>query len=65
MVVSKLMCEELGAGARCRLRMAQANQITALRHISEAVEVKSFEEGHDGAEGGPGHAGTCRSAGDD
>ena len=43
MAASKLMCKELGAGARCRLRKAAANQITALQHISEAVLVKSFE----------------------
>ena len=43
MAASKLMCEELGAGARCRLRKAAANQIAALRCISEAVGVKSFE----------------------
>ena len=40
---SKLMCKELGPGARCRLRRAAADQITALRYISEAVGVKSFE----------------------
>ena len=40
---SKLMCKELGAGARCRLRTATANQIAALRCISEPVGVKSFE----------------------
>ena len=40
---SKLMCKELGPGARCRLRRAAADQITALRYISEAVRVKSFE----------------------
>ena len=43
MVASKLMCKELGAGARCRLRKAAANQITALRYTSEPVGVKSFE----------------------
>ena len=43
MAASKLMCKELGAGARCQLRKAAANQITALRYISEAVGVKSFE----------------------
>ena len=43
MAASKVMCKELGAGARCRLRKAAANQITALRYISEAVGVKSFE----------------------
>ena len=37
------MCKELGAGAGCRLRKAAANQTTALRYISEAVGVKSFE----------------------
>ena len=37
------MCKEHGAGARCRLRKAAANQITALRYISEAVGVRSFE----------------------
>ena len=37
------MCKEHGAGARCRLRKAAANQITALRCISEAVGVRSFE----------------------
>ena len=37
------MCKELGACARCRLRKAAANQVTALRYISEAVGVKSFE----------------------
>ena len=58
------MCKELGAGARCRLRKAAANQFTALRYISEAVGVKSFES-HDGAEGRPGHTGTCRGAEDD
>ena len=40
---SKLMCKEFGAGARCRLRKAAANQITALRYISEAVGVKRFQ----------------------
>ena len=43
MAASKLMCKELCAGARCRLREAAANQITAVRYISEAVGVKSFE----------------------
>ena len=43
MAARKLMCKELGAGARCRHRKAAANQITALRYISEAVGVKSFE----------------------
>ena len=43
MAANKLMCKELGAGARCRPRKAVANQITALRYISEAVGVKSFE----------------------
>ena len=43
MTASKLMCKELGAGARCGLRTAAANQITALRYISEAVGEKSFE----------------------
>ena len=32
-----------GAGARCRLRKVAGNQIIALRYISEAVGVKSFE----------------------
>ena len=44
MAANKLMCKELGAGARCRLRKAAANQITALRCISEAVGVKIFEK---------------------
>ena len=43
MAASKLMCKDLGAGARCRLRKAAANQIAALRCISEAVGVTSFE----------------------
>ena len=43
MAASKLMCKEHGAGARCRMRKAAANQITALRCISEAVGVRSFE----------------------
>ena len=41
---SKLMCKELGLGARCRLRRAAADQVTALRFISEAVGVKSSEK---------------------
>ena len=32
---SKPMCKEHGAGARCRLRKAAANQITALRYIGK------------------------------
>ena len=36
--------KELGLGARCRLRRAAADQVTALRHISEAVGVKSLEK---------------------
>ena len=43
MAASKLMCKELGAGARCWLRKVAANQITALRYTSEAVGVMSFE----------------------
>ena len=43
LAASKLVCKELGAGVRCRLRKAAANQITALRCISEVVGVKSFE----------------------
>ena len=43
MSANKLMCKELGAGARCRLRKAAANQITALRYVSESVGAKSFE----------------------
>ena len=64
MAASKLMCKELGVGARCRLRKAAANQITALRYISEAVWVKSFES-LDGTEDRPGRASTCRGAEDD
>ena len=41
---SKLMCKELGLGARCRLRRTAADQVTALRYISEAVGVKSSEK---------------------
>ena len=41
---NRLMGKELDGGARCRLRKATANQITALRYISEAVGVKSFEK---------------------
>ena len=37
------MCKELGAGARCQLRKAAANHITALQYISEAVGVKGVE----------------------
>ena len=43
MAANKMICKELGAGARCRLRKAAANQITALQYISEAVEVMSSE----------------------
>ena len=60
MTASKLMCKELGAGARCRLRKAAANQITALRYISEAVGVKSFERAT--TELRAGHTGTCWGA---
>ena len=42
MAASKLMCKELGAGARCRMRKAAANQITALLYISEVCWGEEF-----------------------
>ena len=41
---NRRMGKEVDGGARCRLRKATANQITALRYISEAVGVKSVEK---------------------
>ena len=64
MAASKLICKELGVGARCQLRKAAANQITALRCVSEAVGVKSFERASTELRGGLGHdTSACRGAG--
>ena len=43
MAARKLMCKELGAGARCWRCKAAANQITALQYIYETVGVTSLE----------------------